>query len=213
MLIPTKNKIGICSVCQSEAHTTYGHRVPAWLFREMALYGFDFKKIIVNAGITGKMWQKECAACNTAKGSTLDWKDPLVRKFLSSFVAEVNEKLEAAVGPRKLIAICGCGRKEPCAVVPSVIDSRISVATPIPAKPTPIVVGKTWDTNKPHIHWKGTCWCGHIDIPETEATPEKLLAAEKWKEKSMKRNDKIVAEIIETHGGIRVKEEDMVKQD
>lgn len=216
-MIPVKNKIGICEVCECEGPLTYGHIIPQWLLRDVSLFGISFNDLLNRAQIKGKLGQKECPQCNTANGSNLDWKNPKVRKFIIALTTELYEKVQRTESPstRKITAICGCARKEPCAVVPSIIDSRIPVPTPAPVKlkPAYVIPGKTWYTDKPHTHWKGTCWCGHIDIPETEATPEKLLAAEKWKEKSMKRNDDIVAEIIKIHGTVSEKEADMVKQD
>ncbi len=147
-----------CAVCGCEANMTRDHIVPSWLLFDCSRFDINWKELVEKNELGGKMWHLVCGPCNMAKGGTIDWKDPTVRIFMKGFIAALQEKIDYHEGPRKLKVVCGCGRKEPCAVVPTNMTSLVA-SVPIMEQVKQAHAG----VHKPHHHGPGEiCWCGYV---------------------------------------------------
>lgn len=124
-MISTLNTIAVCPVCKTETNMTRDHLVPSWFLNDVSKFGISWKELVERAGLQGKMWTLMCGPCNLAKGGYIDYSDHVVRLFMKEFIKEIEARFEYFEAPRKLKVVCGCGRKEPCAVVPGVIAKEL----------------------------------------------------------------------------------------
>jgi hypothetical protein len=159
-MIPTSGRTGTCETCASEGVLlTYDHVIPKWLLLDTAKFGINWQSIIENNNLKGKFWKNLCPACNLAKGGNIMYKDPTVRTFMREFLLAIYEKIPRDDGLRKIKVGCGCGRNEPCAVVPAVMQTVV----------------KDYEGRKQsvHVHWKGKCSCGHFNAADlSPVTPQ-----------------------------------------
>lgn len=153
--MPVSKEIAICIKCGMESEMTKDHIIPQWMRLYAAYFGLSHGQICKTAGLGTYMRRKLCAPCNYAKTGNIDFSDQEVRKYMRAFLVLCYEKIKEAEKGIKLVVSCGCGRKEPCATVPGVIN---------PTK-TPVTDS--------HKHWLGKCWCGH---ESTQYRPEEATA-------------------------------------
>ena len=100
---------GTCPECQQDGTLNRDHIIPRWLMKAMYNFGFKPDDVLLKAGLLGKrITQPMCIACNGMKSGFLDWKDPLVRQYIKTFLLMCEEELDRREAPVQVLVVCKC---------------------------------------------------------------------------------------------------------
>ena len=97
----------MCPSCGGNFPLTTDHIVPIWLRQQVGHFGITHGDICAVNGFDINLERKVCKVCNYAKGGNINYKDPIVRKYISTFIYMVVERLRG-VSSGKLKVRCAC---------------------------------------------------------------------------------------------------------
>lgn len=102
--------MAVCPNCHHEGvQITKDHSIPRWFIYQLPCLGMNHNAICNEAGfVPDDLIRPMCATCNHKKSGFIDFDDVRVQRYMRSFIATINRKIDKPKFAKRLRVRCGC---------------------------------------------------------------------------------------------------------